>query len=377
MYREETRRPMKVPFVDLQAQYHSLRAEILPGIENVMEHSAFILGDDVDQFEREFAAYCGNRACVAVASGCDALLFALKACGIGPGDEVITVANTFIASALAISACGATPVLVDCREDTYEIDPQQLRQAVTPRTKAVLPVHLYGQAADFEAIATIAREFHLKVIEDACQAHGATYQGKPCGALGDVGCFSFYPGKNLGAYGDGGALVTDDPEIVQRARMYRNYGQSQKYCHEVIGWNSRLDTLQAAILRVKLRHLSDWNAARRAHAAAYAERLRDLPALVLPAVGPGNEHVYHLFVVRVRKRDELLEFLKQRGVFAGVHYPVPIHLQRAYAGHGWRQGQFPVTERLAREIVSLPMYPELTEAQIDHVCASVREFLQA
>lgn len=366
---------MKVPFVDLQIQFEQLRSEIMPAVERVCSRAAFILGGEVDEFEKAFAAFCGAAHCVGVASGCDALLCGLKACGVGPGDEVIAPANTFIATVLAISAAGATPVLVDCLEDTYEIDPAAVRKAVTKRTRVLLPVHLYGQAADMDAIAGIAAEFNLKVIEDAAQAHGALYKGRPCGTLGAVGCFSFYPGKNLGAYGDGGAIVTNDPAIAEYARMFRNYGQPRKYFHEMIGWNSRLDTLQAAILLAKLKHLKDWNAARRRHADEYRARLKDLP-VKLPAVAPGNEHVYHLFVIRHPRRDALLDFLQEKGVSCVIHYPIPVHLQKAYRHLGCAEGSFPVAERAAREIVSLPMFPELTEEQIGYVCHGIREFVE-
>jgi len=367
---------MNVPFVDLPIQFHNLRSEIMPAVESVVQSGMFIMGEELGRFEKNFAIFCGAKECVGVASGCDALLWALKAYDIGPGDEVITVANTFIATVLAISAAGAKPVLVDCLEDSYEIDPAAVRRAITPRTKAILPVHLYGQAADMDPLLALAAEFKLKVIEDACQAHGATCKGRMCGTIGDIGCFSFYPGKNLGAYGDGGAIVTNNPEIAERVRMYRNYGQRKKYHHDLIGWNSRLDTVQAAILDVKLGHLAKWNEARRSHAARYGELLKGLP-LGLPKEMAGNRHVYHLFVVRVPRRDEALEFLKSRNVFCGIHYPVPIHLQKAYSDLGYPAGSFPVTERVASEVLSLPMFPELSETQIDWVCQGVRKFLGA
>jgi dTDP-4-amino-4,6-dideoxygalactose transaminase len=367
---------MNVPFVDLQTQFQSLKKDVLPAMEKVMARAAFVLGAEVDEFEKAFAQFCGAPYCVGVSSGCDALLIAIKALGLGPGDEIITVANTYIATALSITAAGAKPVLVDCLEDTYEIDPAAVRAAVTPRTKAIIPVHLYGQAADMDPLREIAAKHGLKVIEDAAQAHGATYKGRPCGTLGDVGCFSFYPGKNLGAYGDGGAIVTADPKIAEFARQFRNYGQTKKYYHDSVGWNSRLDTVQAAVLLTKLKHLAAWNEARRRHAAAYRERLKDLP-LVLPAAVPGNEHIYHLFVIRVAKRDALLEVLGRQGISCGIHYPIPVHLQKAYAHLGHRAGSFPVSERVAPEILSLPMYPELTEEQLGCVCDAIRAFLKA
>ena len=367
---------MKVPFVDLQIQYESLRAEIAPALESVMKRGAFILGDEVASFEKAFAEFCGMKECVGVATGCDALLWALKACGIGPGDEVITVANTYIATVLAITASGARPVLVDCLEDSYEIDPEAARRAVTSKTKAIIPVHLYGQAADMDPILEVARKHNLLVIEDAAQAHGALYKGNPCGSFGVVGCFSFYPGKNLGAYGDGGAVVTNDPGIAERIRMFRNYGQSKKYHHDAFGWNSRLDTMQAAILSIKLPRLNGWNDARRKSAALYRDLLRDVPVR-LPAESADNKHIYHLFVIRVSRRDELLAFLGARQISCGIHYPIPNHLQKAYAGLGYKAGAFPVSERVAGEILSLPMYPELSTDQVRYVCDSIREFMAA
>ena len=364
---------MQVPFVDLQIQYRGFRDEVLAAVDKVFAQSAFILGDDVAQFEKEFASFCGTRDCVGVATGCDALLWALKACGVGPGDEVVTAANSYIATALAITASGARPVLVDCLPDSYEIDPVAVRAAMTPRTKAIIPVHLYGQAADMDALMALAAERGVAIIEDAAQAHGATYKGRLCGTFGRAGCFSFYPGKNLGAYGDGGAVTTDDPAIAQSIRMLRNYGQSKKYYHDVAGWNSRLDTVQAAILRIKLRHLADWNEARRRHAARYVEALRGLP-MELPREMPGNRHIYHLFVVQVDGREKFMEHMARHGVGCGIHYPVPIHLQAAYQELGYRAGDLPVTERIAPRLVSLPMFPEMTAEQVDYTCDQIRRY---
>ena len=366
---------MNVPFVDLQIQYRQLRDEVLSRVDQVFSQSAFILGDEVTRFEQEFATFAGARECVGVATGCDALLWALKACGVGPGDEVITAANSFIATALAITASGAKPVLVDCRLDSFEIDPAAVAAAVTPRTKAIIPVHLYGQAADMDPLMKLAKTHGLHVIEDAAQAHGATYKGKQCGTFGQAGCFSFYPGKNLGAYGDGGAVVTDEPGLAGQVRMLRNYGQSKKYHHDVAGWNSRLDTVQAAILRIKLLHLADWNEARRHHATAYAERLQGLP-LQLPREMPGNRHIYHLYVVLVDNRDPFMDHLASRGVSCGIHYPIPIHLQPAYRDLGYQPGSMPVTESLAPRLVSLPMFPEMTLDQIDYTCDVIRGFFE-
>ncbi|HEV3052827.1 MAG TPA: DegT/DnrJ/EryC1/StrS family aminotransferase [Longimicrobium sp.] len=363
---------MRIPLVELAGQYQMLRDEILPAMDGVMSRAQFILGDDVARFEEEFAAFCGARHCVGVASGLDALQLALRAVGVGPGDEVITAANTFIASALAITHAGATPVLVDVRTDDFNLDPQAVERAITPRTKAILPVHLYGQPARMDEIMAIARRHGLKVVEDACQAHGARYGRDRAGAIGDAGCFSFYPGKNLGGYGDGGAVVTNDPVIAERLRLDRNYGSRVKYVHESDGYNSRLDTIQAAVLRVKLRRLEGWNARRRELAALYRELLADADVL-LPAEMRGVEHVWHLFVIRHPERDRLIANLHARGIGAGVHYPIPIHEQAPYAGIRTVPDNAPVSTLLSRQILSLPLYPEMTEAQVAEVADAVRE----
>lgn len=363
---------MRIPLVELAGQYRMLRDEILPAMDGVMSQAQFILGEDVTRFEEEFAAYCGARHCVGVASGLDALQLALRAVGVGPGDEVITAANTFIASALAITHAGATPVLADVRADDFNLDPEAVERAITPRTKAILPVHLYGQPARMDEIMDIARRHGLKVVEDACQAHGARYGAARAGAMGDAGCFSFYPGKNLGAYGDGGAVVTDDPQVAERLRLDRNYGSRVKYIHESAGHNSRLDTLQAAVLRIKLRRLDEWNARRRALADLYRELLADADVL-LPVEMRGVEHVHHLFVIRHPERDRLLAELHARGIGAGVHYPVPIHEQAPYADIRTVPDGAPVATALSREILSLPLYPEMTEAQVAEVAEAVRE----
>jgi dTDP-4-amino-4,6-dideoxygalactose transaminase len=363
---------MRIPLVELAGQYRMLRDEILPAMDGVMSEAQFILGEDVTRFEEEFAAYCGAKYCVGVASGLDALQLALRAVGVGPGDEVITAANTFIASALAVTHTGATPVLADVREDDFNLDPEAVERAITPRTKAILPVHLYGQPARMDEIRDVARRHGLKVVEDACQAHGARYGAARAGAMGDAGCFSFYPGKNLGGYGDGGAVVTDDPKVAERLRLDRNYGSRIKYVHDSAGFNSRLDTLQAAVLRIKLRRLDGWNARRRALAALYRELLADADVL-LPAEMRGVEHVYHLFVIRHPERDRLLADLHARGIGAGVHYPIPIHEQAPYAGIRTVPDDAPVSTMLARQILSLPLYPEMTEAQVAEVADAVRE----
>jgi dTDP-4-amino-4,6-dideoxygalactose transaminase len=365
----------QIPFVDLSAQYEAIAGEIEQAISGVLRRTDFILGGDVEQFEREFAEYSETSFAVGIDSGTSAIEMALRAYGIGPGDEVITVANSFIATALAISYTGARPVLVDVDPRTYNMDPSLLEGAITPRTKAVVPVHLYGQPVDMEPVLEIAGEKGLVVIEDACQAHGARYNGKRVGSLGHAAAFSFYPGKNLGAYGDGGLVVTNDEQTADSLRMLRNYGQRQKYHHLLQGFNRRLDTLQAAVLRVKLPYLDGWNSARRRHAAQYNELLESA-GVGLPFEPGYSESVYHLYVIRVADRDGLAAHLKERGVSAGIHYPVPIHLQPAYSELGYSAGSFPVSEQAAHEILSLPMYAELTEGQIEHVAEAVREFVQ-
>lgn len=342
----------------------------------VLERGDFILGQEVSLFEEEFAAYCGVAHGVAVDSGTTALEMALRAYKIGPGDEVITAANTFIATALAISYTGATPVLVDIHPSTYTMDPLQLESAITPRTKAIIPVHLYGHPADMDPILAIARRHNLVVIEDAAQAHGAQYKGKRVGSLGDAAAFSFYPAKNLGAYGDGGMVVTNDPQIADTVRMLRNYGQRTKYYHEARGFNRRLDTLQAAILRVKLQHIDEWNAQRVHHAKMYDALLANTSnGLVLPIQAPYAESVYHLYVVRSTNRDLLKSRLSDRHIATGIHYPVPIHLQPAYRDLGYKAGDFPITEQFAKEILSLPMYPEMQLEAIEYVAATIIDTL--
>ena len=337
---------------------------------------ASILGRELEDFEREFAAYCGSRHAIGVGSGLDALTLALQARGIGPGDEVITAANTFIATALAVSRVGATPVLADCDERDFNLDPDAMEKAITPRTRAVIPVHLYGQLASIDAILDVARRRHLFVLEDAAQAHGAAKEGRHAGSFGDAGAYSFYPAKNLGAFGDGGLVVTDDDRLAAHIRMLRDYGQRKKYQHEVVGTNSRLDTLQAAVLRVKLPALDRRNEARRAAADGYRRRLSRLP-LVLPR--PPEErsrHVYHLYVVRVASRDQVQQRLAAAGIRTGIHYPQPIHFQEAYRHLGVGPGTYPVAERLAGEVLSLPMFPSLTDEQIDRVGSALEEALR-
>lgn len=366
---------MKVPFLDLKAQYQSIQEEVREEVRKVMEQTAFAGGPFVEQFEKEFAAFCGTIHALGVSSGTSALHLALRALEVGPGDEVITVPNSFIATAEAISFCGATPVFVDVDERTYTMDPALLEQAITKRTKAIIPVHLFGQMADMGPIMDIARSHGLYVIEDACQAHGAEYMGQKAGSIGDAGCFSFYPGKNLGAYGEAGAIVTNNEEVAARIRMLRDHGQAKKYFHRMLGWNDRMDGIQAAILSVKLRYLPEWNAARRAHAALYHRLLFGNTAIVTPFEAPYGKHVYHVYAIRSEQRDLLLEHLAKRDVHCGIHYPVPIHLQEAYRFLGLGEGSFPVAEQCARQFLSLPMYPELTQEQIEFVARAIELFV--
>jgi dTDP-4-amino-4,6-dideoxygalactose transaminase len=363
-----------VPFVDLRSQHEAMAGDLQAAFNRVLNASSFILGEEVAAFEQEFAAYLGARYAIGVSSGLDALRLSLAALDVGPGDDVIVPANTYIATALAVSACGARPVLADVDERTNGLDPASVRAALTPRTKAIIPVHLYGQPCDIAAIQEIAAQSGAAVIEDACQAHGARVNGRACGTFGAAGCFSFYPSKNLGAAGDGGLVVTDRADLADRVRLLRDVGQARKYQHVVKGFNARLDGLQAAFLRAKLVHLDAWNAQRAERASAYASGLQALEGVSLPARLTSPEHVYHLFVIRVRRRDALMTRLASLGIQAGIHYPVPIHLQPAYADLGYGKGSFPTTERLADEILSLPMYPELSPEQQDLVVDAVADF---
>lgn len=365
---------LHVPFVDLGAQYAAITPEIDQATKKILCNTDFILGQDVGLFEEEFATYCEARYAVGVDSGTSALELLLRAYEIGPGDEVITAANTFIATAFAISYAGATPVLVDIDSDTYNIDVSQLEDAITPRTRAIMPVHLYGQPADMDPIMEIASRHDLVVIEDACQAHGARYKGRRAGSIGHAAAFSFYPAKNLGAYGDGGLAVTNDEQIAKTLRMLRDYGQNKKYHHIVRGYNHRLDTLQAAVLRVKLPYLDTWNAARRQHAGLYNELFAGSP-IVTPIKASYAEPVHHLYVIRINNRDKLQAYLKTKGIATGIHYPVPIHLQPAYQDLDYQPGDFPVSECYAKQILSLPMYSELTSRSIEHVTQAITDFV--
>jgi dTDP-4-amino-4,6-dideoxygalactose transaminase len=362
---------MRVPFLDLKAHHEPLRDEILTAIGQVIDASAFAGGPFVARFEAEFASFCGCPHAIGVGNGTDALWFTLLALGVGPGDEVITSPMTFMATAEAISFCGARPVFVDIDEQTYTMDPALLERAITPRTKAIVPVHLFGQMADMDPILEIAQRHGLPVVEDACQAHGADYKGRNAGTLGVAGCFSFYPGKNLGAFGEAGAVVTHDTELKQKIQMLRDHGQSRKYHHAVVGWNGRMDGIQGAVLSIKLKHLARANAARRAHAHLYTQLFATVEEVITPHEAGYGHSVYHLYVLRLKERDRVLRLLTERGIGCGIHYPTPVHLQEAYRHLGLRRGAFPVAEQCADEFLSLPMYPELTPDQIQLVAEEV------
>jgi dTDP-4-amino-4,6-dideoxygalactose transaminase len=364
---------MRVPFLDLSAHHAPLRSEIDAAIEEVIDSGAFAGGPYVAGFEESFAAYCNCKYAVGVGSGTDALWLVLLAFGVGPGDEVITVPNTFMATAEAITYCGATPVFVDVDALTYTMDPALLEDAITPRTKAVIPVHLFGQPADMDPIVEIARSHGLIVIEDAAQAHGAEYKGRRAGSLGDAACFSFYPGKNLGAFGEAGAVVTGDADLQKKLMILRDHGQTHKYHHAMVGWNARMDGIQAAVLGVKLRHLEQGNELRRSHAVKYDDALQGIEELITPYVADHARHVYHIYAIRVPRRDEIIALLAEMGVACGIHYPVPIHLQEAYRSLEYEIGEFPITERAAHQFISLPMFPELTSGQIEVVIKAVKE----
>ena len=366
-----------VPLIDLKIQHRSIAADVEAAIKNVCDNTAFILSDEMKAFETEFAAYCGANHGIGVANGTEALFLALRALGIGEGDEVIVQANTFIATAAAVSHTGATPVFVDCDPETYCIDPSKISAAITPKTRAIMPVHLYGHPADMDAIINIARANGLKVVEDCAQAHGTHYGGRQVGALGDASGFSFYPSKTLGAYGDAGMVLTNSDEIADKLKLLRDNGRTTWYEHAIIGYNSRLDGIQAAILRVKLKHLDQWVEARRAHARQYRQLLGGVGGVTLPAEKAGARHSYYVYVVRVKDRESFMAALKEKGVGSGVHYPVPLHLQPAYAFLGGKEGDHPVAERYAKEIVSIPMFPELTEGQVAEAAAAIEEVVGA
>jgi dTDP-4-amino-4,6-dideoxygalactose transaminase len=371
--KDEEAASLKIPLVDLQAHYSVLKPEIMAALEEVLDSMQLFLGPQVKAFEQNFATYCQCQYAVGVSSGTDALAIALRACDIGPGDEVITVANTFIATVEAIALVGAKPVFVDVDPETYLLDWRQLEQVCSPRTRAVLPVHLYGHAAEMQPITDFARAHGLRVIEDASQAHGATYQGRRVGSFGDVGCFSLYYSKNLGAFGEAGICTTHDEALAEKMRMIRDHGSRIRYKHEVMGVNARLDEMQAAVLNVKMPYLDQWNTARQAHAQAYTEQLRDVVEAV-PVVRPWGTHVYCYYVIQVTERDALREALQQEGIGTNIHYPTPIHLQPACASYSYTAGMLPVTEAVSQRIVSLPMYPELTEEQIYYIVSAVKKY---
>jgi dTDP-4-amino-4,6-dideoxygalactose transaminase len=361
-----------VPFLDLKAQYRQIKPQVDAAVARVIDSAQFVLGPDVAAFEDRFAAYCNVDHCRAVNSGTSALHLALLAAEIGPGDEVITVSMTFVATTAAILYCGAKPVFVDVDPVSWTMNPALIEAAITPRTKAILPVHLHGLMADMDPIMEIARRHGLVVIEDAAQAHGAEYKGRRAGSIGDLGCFSFYPGKNLGAYGEGGAVVTNNPDLARRVSLLRDWGQESKYNHVVAGYNFRMDGIQGAVLNVKMDHLEPWTEARRAVATQYDSLLEKLP-FERPRPPTHSRHVYHVYAVRLARRDEALKVLQEGGIGVGIHYPVPVHLQKAYANLGCRAGDYPVTERLANDFLSLPIYPELQPHQVTEVVARLQK----
>lgn len=364
---------MRVPILSLSEQYKSIEPEITAAIKEVLNSSRFILGQQAELFEKEFAEYCGISHAIGVNSGTDAIFLALKALGIKEGDEVLTVPNTAIPTVAAIRMTGAKPVFVDIDEATYLMNPELVPSKITPKTKAVVPVHLYGQCCDMNKIVSVAKENGLFVVEDACQAHGAEYAGKKAGTLSDIGCFSFYPSKNLGAYGDGGMIVTNDPVLQEKVKMMRNYGQPQRYVCSIEGINSRLDEIQAAILRVKLKHLDNWNKKRAECVRLYKELIKN-PKIILPFESQRGKHAHHLFVIRTKERDKLKKFLEENGIGTEIHYPIPIHLQKGYEFLMLKDGTCPVAERAMKEILSLPLYPELTREQITYVADKINAF---
>ena len=361
---------MRIQFVDLRLEYQEIKEEINQAIHRVLESGWFVLGEELKKFEKEFASYLRVKHVIGVNSGSDALYLAVKALGIGKGDEVITVSHTFISTVDAIIRNGAKPVFVDIDPETYIIDVNQIENVITKRTKAIIPVHIYGHPADMDPIMEIAEKHGLYIIEDACQAHGAEYKGRKVGSMGDIGCFSFYPTKNLGAYGDAGAIVTNDDELAEKLKILRNYGSSKKYYHDFIGVNSRLDEIQAAVLRIKLRHLDEWNKKRRKIAKMYNKFLED-SRVITPIEKKWAKHVYHLYVIRHKDRDKLQQYLSENGIKTQIHYPVPVHLQKAYLDLGIR-AKLSVTERIRKEILSLPMFPHLTDTEIEKITMVIK-----
>jgi len=364
---------MAISYLDLQSCYLKYKNEIDKAIAEVFDSGWFILGEQVKKFEEEFSAYCGCKYGVGVGSGTEALHLSLVSLDIKPGDEVITVPNTAVPTASAISFANAVPVFVDIKSDVYTINPQRIREKINSKTKAIIPVHLYGQSADMDPIMQIAQQYGIPVLEDACQAHGALYKGKKTGSFGKLGSFSFYPSKNLGAYGDGGMIVTNDEELHEKLIKIRNYGETKKYYHSIKGFNSRLDEIQAAVLRVKLKYLDQWNERRREIAELYNSLLKDTPVIV-PKEDNDNYHIYHLYVIRVKERDALQEYLENKGIKTLIHYPVPIHLQEAYKELNYALGYLPVAEKTAKEILSLPLYPEIENDTVKAICTEITDF---
>ncbi len=367
---------MQIPFVDLKMQYETIKHEIDPAIQEVLANASFVLGKAVTNFEQAFAGAHAIAHCVGTSSGTDGNHLALWALGIGPGDEVIVPANTFIATAWGATLCGATPVFVDCDPESYNLDPTKVEAKITPRTKAIVVVHLYGQPADLDPLQKIAARHHVHLVEDCAQAHFAEYKGKRVGGFGITSSFSFYPGKNLGAYGEAGAATTNDAEVARKFRLFRDHGSVQKYSHESFGHNYRMEGIQGAVLGIKLKHLDDWTDRRRRHAAAYTERLRGVGDLILPSEMPYAKHVYHLYVIQTTQRDALQKYLSEQGIGTGLHYPIPLHLQKCFAHLGYRKGDFPASEQLADRCLSLPMFAELTPEQIDTVTDAIKRFFR-
>jgi len=364
-----------IPFVDLKAQYDSIKEEIDEAIQSVLNNTSFIMGEELKKFEEEFARFCDSKYAIGVANGSDALILALRACGIGEGDEVITVPHTFISTAEAISIVGGKIVFTDINPKNYTIDVTKIEEKITGRTRAIIPVHLYGQPADMDPIIKLAKKYNLRIIEDAAQAHGAEYKGKKVGSIGDEACFSFYPGKNLGAYGDAGMVVTNNEEIAEKVKLLRNHGRiTKKYEHEIEGYSSRLDNLQAAILRVKLKYLNKWNESRRRNAKKYNELLKNIGGIITPHEADYAKHVYHLYVIATENRDKLREELKSEGIATGIHYPIPLHLQPAYNYLGFKRGDFPITDECSQKILSLPMFAELNDEQIENIVEIIKNF---
>ncbi|MBK7998059.1 MAG: DegT/DnrJ/EryC1/StrS family aminotransferase [Verrucomicrobia bacterium] len=363
---------MTVPFLNLRAAHDPLKGEIMAAIQQVIETSAFAGGSFVAKFDEEFAAYCHTKYSIGLGHGTEALWLPLLALGVGPGDEVITVPGTFMATAEAITYCGAKPVFIDIDESTYTMNPALLERAITPKTKAIIPVHLFGQVADMDPILEIANRHGIPIVEDACQAHGAEYKGRRAGSIGAAGAFSFYPGKNLGAMGEAGATTTNDAELKAKIETLRDHGQRKKYHHSMIGWNARMDGMQGAILSIKLKHLERGNECRRTNAALYQKLLAGEKNIIVPQEAPGRKHVYHLFAIRTPKRDAVIDALAKLSIHCGIHYPIPVHLEEAYQGLGLGRGSFPVAERCADEFISLPMFPELTADQIETVVRELK-----